>query len=348
MKRKISLFIDTFHPGGAERICINYANELTLLGHNVTIVAYNDNKQFYVDMLHKSVKVEYLGVDTGTKALFILLSKPWILNSHDNIIAFNHQISLILLLVKLIFNKNYNLISRNVNNLSKDLAKSRSSKSVLTKFLMSHLYSNIGNYIAQCESMKEAMIEDYSIDRKNIIVIKNPISKEFSNLNVDKTYDLLFVGRLKKQKGIDKLVQVIEGCKERKPDLRVKIVGQGELESYLLDKLNYFKVNYDFERSSSDLLSIYNRSEITILTSYYEGYPNVLVESLACGTPVISFDCESGPSEIIDNGVNGFIVPCFDTVLFVDRINEILNKEHVLIAQRIDVSDFSLLDNILK
>ncbi len=89
-------------------------------------------------------------------------------------------------------------------------------------------------------------------------------------------------------------------------------------------------------RSTDDVNGYYNRSKSTILTSLYEGYPNVLAESLTAGTPVVSFDCQSGPNEIIRDGINGYLIPCFDTELFVDKLELILNGNKLT-----DIRDFN-------
>lgn len=250
------------------------------------------------------------------------------LKNFEVFIAFNHQIALILYVIKKILGIDKPLVARNVNNLAMDLTAKKGNplKRTLTRFLMRNLYNKMHAYIAQCNAMKEDMMDYYSLPQEKIEVIYNPISPMFKKIEMEKDIDVLFVGRLTQQKGIDNLIKIISQSYQELPNLHFYIVGQGVLQSELLSSLKSIGVNYTHDFQSNDLVNLYNRSKITILTSYYEGYPNVLVESIACGTPVISFDCKSGPSEIINNGVNGYLISNFDTDMFSNRLVTVLRE----------------------
>ncbi|MCD9546748.1 glycosyltransferase [Photobacterium carnosum] len=324
--KKVILFIDTFYPGGAERVCVNYANELNELGLDVSIICYNRNENFYIDELSGNIQIVSLNIKSG----MWLFKKINILNKlligGSIVIAFNHQISILLYLYNKI-NSKFKLISRNVNNLSQDLKakKGNSIKRALTLFLMNRFYCRIGCYIAQCELMKLDMQKDMKVRGSDIEVIHNPVAKKYIKLELKKDIDILFIGRLKKQKGIDNLIKIMELLKVKGENFNITIVGDGELKSILLSSLNNLGITYEYIRNTDNTLELYNRSRCCVLTSYYEGYPNVLVESLACATPIISFDCDSGPREIIRNNENGFLIEKFDCEDFCDKISYIIN-----------------------
>ncbi|KJF91574.1 glycosyltransferase [Photobacterium leiognathi] len=332
MLNKIYLFIDTFYPGGAERVCINYANELAQLGYDISIIIYNDSKQFYMDELNNEVEIISLDVDTGIRAFFKLVKEDDLIQSNSTVIAFNHQIALILFALKKFKKTNFKLIARNVNNLSLDLKAKKGSnlKRLLTNFLMKRYYKNIGCYIAQCNAMKSDMIHGLNINKEDIHVIHNPVAVKYINKKVKKDIDILFIGRLKKQKGIDNLTNILNLLKNKKKEFNITIVGDGELKEFMFNSLNDNEINFNYLENTNNTVDLYNRSKCFILTSYYEGYPNVLVEALACGTPVISFDCESGPKEIISNGKNGFLINCFDCEDFSEKIKFILETNFTI------------------
>lgn len=330
-KKKVCLFIDRLYPGGAERVCVNYANELARLNFDVTIMLYNLSQKSFYDEIDPSVNIISLEKSDGIQALFKLLLSPKELTSFDVIIAFNHQISLLLYFLKKIRPYKFILISRNVNNLSKDLISNGGNlKKKVTNLLMKRLYSRIGLYIAQCESMKKDMIKLFNIKKHNIHIIYNPVAEKFKKIECDKTFDILFIGRLKPQKGIDFLSEIISKVNLGNRNVKVLIVGAGELEISLFTKLKKQGVDFTHIENSKDVVDLYNHSKVTILTSLYEGYPNVLVESISCGTPVISFNCESGPREIINNGINGYLIDNFDVDLFSKKILECIDSPLII------------------
>jgi glycosyltransferase involved in cell wall biosynthesis len=346
---KVCLFIDTFHPGGAERVCINYANELSEKGYSVTILVFNLHQKFYIDELDSQVSILNLNVQSGLSAFSHIIRRRGLINQFDITIAFNHQIALLLYACMSILFIKKPLIARNVNNLNMDLKARKGSflKRHLTRFLMHNFYSRLSHYIAQCSSMKTDMTNDYNISPDRIEVIYNPIATCFKKKNLNKNIDVLFVGRIKKQKGIDNLIAVLKNINEQLSNLHIHVVGTGELEKELFSALKLESINYTHETSSNDLVTLYNRSKVTILTSYYEGYPNVLVESIACGTPVVSFNCKSGPDEIIEDGVNGFLISCFDIDNFSGQVIKVLEGDFSINAMNNNENEINKLEALL-
>ena len=103
----------------------------------------------------------------------------------------------------------------------------------------------------------------------------------------------------------------------------------------------------DFEGFQKDVNSYYVYAKATLLTSLYEGFPNCLIESIVLGTPVVSFDCQSGPNEIIKNGINGYLVKYKD-------INDLKKQLHSVISHNFNIKKMRLtvekhhINNIIK
>lgn len=95
------------------------------------------------------------------------------------------------------------------------------------------------------------------------------------------------------------------------------------------------------------MIPYYLNANATVLSSLYEGFPNVLIESIALGTPVLAFDCPSGPKEIIENGINGYLVE-------FKKVGEMAEKIELLIENsfhpdRVKItSDKFLIENVIK
>lgn len=121
---------------------------------------------------------------------------------------------------------------------------------------------------------------------------------------------VLAVGRLTYQKGFDHLVKAWEQVNERHPDWHLNIYGEGELRQQLQKQIDLAGLSQrvHLKGNIKDMASVYAQHSIFVLSSNYEGFGLVLVEAANAGLPLVSYDCECGPSEIVHDGQNGFLV----------------------------------------
>jgi glycosyltransferase involved in cell wall biosynthesis len=125
---------------------------------------------------------------------------------------------------------------------------------------------------------------------------------------------VLAMGRLTHQKGFDLLLEAMVGVRAAGVAARLTIVGVGELEAELKAQAERLGI-----ADAVDLVGFQDRPErffahadVFVLSSRYEGMPNVVLEALACGVPIVAFDCPHGVSEIVRDGVNGRLLPAED------------------------------------
>lgn len=156
---------------------------------------------------------------------------------------------------------------------------------------------------------------------KNVFVIPNAlpfISKKISNCENKKA---ISVGRLSFEKGYDLLIEAWKIVTTYYPDWELEIYGAGKeydnLNS-LIKKLNL--TNAFINSPVQNIEEKYLESSIYLMTSHYEGFGLVLIEAMECGVPCISFDCPCGPSEIITNNEDGFLVPANDIQTLVNKV----------------------------
>lgn len=315
--KRIVFVISSLAGGGAEGVCVNIANGLANLGWEVTLVILHLRNAAYRDRLNDKVNLVVLGINNARHA-FGPLYKYIRGSDCKKIVAFNHELALILQIIRSFTPLNYTLSARNINTVSK---KREHVTSFYNRFILTPLfnvfYKKIDCIINQCEGMKADLISYLPEVNNKSSVIYNPVSQQVElavrNVNFNdlkKENYILCVGRLEKQKAFHFAIQAFSQISNTFPDLRLKIIGKGSLESdlkVLAETLNILD-RVDFEGFQKDTISYYLYAKATLLTSLYEGFPNVLIESITLGTPVVAFDCKSGPSEIIENGVNGFIV----------------------------------------
>src|SRR5690606_14702881 len=142
------------------------------------------------------------------------------------------------------------------------------------------------------------------------VVIHNPVASHIEThaktqikASVSGKY-ILCIGRLEEVKAVHYASEASNLISPKYPHLRLKCVGKGSLESKLRLQAAKFGISdkVDFEGFQCEVIPYYSDAALTLLTSKYEGFPNVLIESIVLGTPVVAFDCPSGPREILDYG----------------------------------------------
>ncbi len=166
---------------------------------------------------------------------------------------------------------------------------------------------------------------------RNIFVIPNACTLSVVRQALLEQKRVIAVGRLTEQKGFDLLVGIWKRVNVFHPDWRLVIVGEGEQKGVLEEKIREEGLSgkveiHPFTRS---IVAAYSECSVYVMTSRYEGFPMVLVEAMACGLPAVAFCCPSGPSEIILDQNNGFLIPVGDDDLFVKRINQLIEDEEL-------------------
>ena len=166
--------------------------------------------------------------------------------------------------------------------------------------------------------------------KKRSIQIYNPIDPAL--LLDEKPYQasskkIISVGRLRPPKNFDRLLDVARVVMDRHPDWTWDIWGEGELRASLeakIDRLN-LRENVFLRGHTSRIYELYPEYSMIVMTSDYEGFPMTLLEGAAKGLPMISFDIPTGPSEIIRDGDNGYLIPDGELGEMADRIDQLIN-----------------------
>lgn len=142
---------------------------------------------------------------------------------------------------------------------------------------------------------------------------------------------VIAVGRLDYQKGFDRLVQAWQLVRHtgKFTDWKLDIFGQGEWREMLQQMIDKAELqdSVRFNRPTKQIGEEYVKSDMLVMSSNYEGFPMVMIEAMACGLPVVSFDYKCGPKDIIQPGINGLLVPNGDIQALADAMMKVMEDE---------------------
>lgn len=307
--RKICFFISTIsNTGGTERVSTLIANELSNKGFEVCFFNLIGKASTQFD-LNSKIKIHTLNFQGGSIRQNYLRA-VWKLrnfvqkNQIDVVIDVDSILSVISVPALIGFSTQH--ICWEHFNFKVNLGVRFRS---LGRVLAAKFADNIVTLTKKDKSLWESSIKKI---KANIVTIHNPSSYGKIEMTPHKlNYKVvLAVGRLTYQKGFDDLISTWANICKCNADWTLRIVGSGEDEKRLKEQAKQLNIldRIDFIPATKNIEQYYKTSTFYCMSSRFEGLPMVLIEAQAFGLPIVSFDCDCGPSDIIDDGVNGFLV----------------------------------------
>lgn len=186
------------------------------------------------------------------------------------------------------------------------------------------MYPRASAVVVQTQAVR--MWTERFVDPWRIHVIPNPVSIP-PNAS-DRAETILGMGRLVDQKGFDLLLRAFAQLPESHRGWRMRILGDGEKRAELEGLATELGIDsrVEFPGITRDPAGELSAAGMFVLSSRYEGFPNVLLEAMASGTPSIAFDCPSGPGEIIDDGSDGLLVESGSVTALRDAIQRLIEN----------------------
>jgi glycosyltransferase involved in cell wall biosynthesis len=315
MDVKLYFLINSLAGGGAEKVAIRLSEHLStsafiLLERDVK---YKTDKPIFFLSNH-STKTSPIIKTLSIPMYAYKLSK--FLETTSPVVSFLERANFVNIISKL-FKKHKAIISVRMDQQTGHVGLRK-----LNKLLVRLLYPKADLIIAVSHGVKQSLI-NLGIEEEKIKVIYNPypideireLAKEplGSYEEIFKHPVLITAGRLTKPKGQWYLIRVFKALKEKHKDLKLVILGEGELKDYLVKLSEELGLKtYVWDRDAlSESFDVYflgfqknpfkliARSKLFVFPSLWEGFPNALVEAMACGVCVVSSDCRSGPREIL-------------------------------------------------
>lgn len=315
-KKILYLINDITMPGGLSRVTINLVDEFSSSNNEYEVHALSAAAKF--DKLDNP-NVHYLGMPPlhGLSPLakirwyFDLKSKVERYvkkNSYDVVIAVGTAMTL--------FSSFCRFESTQLWG-AEHLAHNHYG--LLRKVMKRWRYPKLDRLICLTKSDKQRYYDQYL---NHVSVIPN-----YTNFSdVDTTYSnnkkFLFVGRYNDMKGVDYLVDIMVKVSSHCPDWSFVLYGEGEKKKWLENQIEALDLSdiVEVNEPTDNITDEYKAAGVFILTSRNEGFPMVLLEAQAHGLPIVSFDCETGPSEIISDGEDGYLIPAFDVDAFAQQL----------------------------
>jgi glycosyltransferase involved in cell wall biosynthesis len=330
---KICLSISTLSSGGAERNACLLANLLSKT-HNVSIITFQDKKKKSFYNLSSDIEVKNLDLLKNNKNKFFkfinFIKRIYVINRYlkkkkpEVIISFLETMNITILLSSFFIKGiNVKIISDRNNPLK--------SEKPLLILILKIIFYRFSNYLVlQTQGIKK----NYNFfDKSKIKIIKNLISdniKTSKKKKLNKKIKIISVGRLEEQKGYDILIKSLSLLKKKNINFRCDIYGVGSKKNEIINMVqsNDLSKNVFLRGVTSNILNLYHKYDIYVLSSRYEGYPNTLLEALSAKILCITSDCDYGPKDIINNNYNGLIFKNNDEKNLFDKLFEVINNKN--------------------
>ena len=347
-KKILLVYYKLFKPGGVAKVLTNLANALSEQGYTVEILLLiNEREHFYP--LNPNIKVH--NIDTFShwawKICEFNVKHLRFIPKITNINAYIYHIGVFLMLRNWI-NKNqqnYDTIISAWYKLSSFLSLNKKANrktiawehvtyqtgGILFNDILRRYYKNLKGIVC----INSPAINYYQKFNKTYF-IPNIIGEPFENqpeIYFENKENLIsFVGRLDREKNVIALLEIFKKANVSK-DWKLQIIGDGNervnLEKFVEENQLQDRVIFYGTKTSDEILELLRKSKIFGFTSLKEALPTVLVESMFCGNAIVSYNCDYGPSDII-NEKNGFLINLNNQQAFKTALEKLINDKSLM------------------
>lgn len=339
--RIVYTILGTFNSGGMERVLANKVNYLAKMGYEIVIVTTDQKSRSSYFQINSTVRQIDLAInytDDIKKGIFrrlvSFLKKNKLHRKRLKEVLYEVRPDITISM----FDNDASFITR-IKDGSKKILEIHFSRFKRLQYGR----TGIWKLIDKVQSKRDLSIvkkfdlfvvltkedQKYWGNLENIRIIPNAnsyISQKVSDL---KQKQVLAIGRLDYQKGFDNLIKIWYKIYDKYPDWKLNIYGNGPLKENLNELITSLSISHSVKicTPTKNIEDVYLKHSILAMTSRYEGLPMVLLEGQVFGLPLISYACKCGPSDIIENGYNGFLIPERDMEQFSSQLEKLMQSQ---------------------
>lgn len=330
---------------GVQRVVINLYNHFDKTKIEPTLILHSKEGKLATFLVERASVIE---TDYGLmrpRLFFRLIRYFRIINKlkPDLVLSFVPVTNISYALIKIFLPRKIGFIASEHAFISRAFSTDeyRGAFRLLYSVLFRPTYNSLSDRLVMLANVaKKDAVDNWGVHERNIRVISNPQDiQDLRQRSVEPIDDpwfnsanepiLIAVGRLTKQKGFDSLIRAFAILNQRTP-CRLAILGRGELEESLKDLSLALGIHEHirFLGFQNNPFKYIKNSSVFVLSSIWEAMPMVVAETMAIGTPIVSFDCPSGPFEMLDGGDCGFLVEDQNIEALALTLLEVLNNPH--------------------
>lgn len=362
MARKILLLVSDMNSGGAERVASNLANAWVERGDQVTLVAtYSGHGEcFYklsegVELCYLADMVAHSGRRNPLRQIERLLALRRLIKATqpDVILSFLTNVNIAALMASCYSGYPAIVSERNYPPIQ--------SEGWFYECLCRWFYPYAASVVMQTNKGARWMVENLPGVRST--VIPNPVSYPLSVFEPRLTPSeylapqrklLLAVGRLSEQKGFDYLLMAFSELAAIHQDWDLVILGEGAIRPALESQIQALglEARVHLPGKAGNVSNWYQRADLYVMSSRHEGFPNTLIEAMAHGCAVVSYDCDTGPRDIIRHGDDGLLVgPVGDVPALASALDQLMLDDEArqrMGQKAIEVRERYSVENVLR
>jgi len=333
---KLAIFLPTLCGGGAERVMVNLACGFVRHGLRVDMVLGQAEGPHLKDVPSTARVVDL-------KAKRVLCSLPRLVRylkreRPDAVLSAMSHANIVVLQARSLARVKTRVVVSERSTLSMAVANSPSLRGRLIPLLVRHFYPRADVIVAVSRGVADDLVAVTGLPREKVKVIYNPVETTVLLAKATEPLDhpwfchgeppvIVSVGRLTKAKDFPVLIRAFALVRRKKP-AHLVILGEGEERSQLESVIKDLGLEKDVTMPGfvTNPYKYIKNARVLVLSSRWEGLPNALIEALVLGTPVVSTDCPSGPTEILEGGKWGKLVPVGDPEALARGILETLDS----------------------